>query len=154
MWFHYWLLYPPKVLPIWFRFRYRNSTKLVVSVVHYLIVLMWHCDDSFTIHQPNEVCTWWHLPTHQHPILASFCRLIKHFWVDIWDLSGKPAMLGNTGNKTEKPLNTLQMFCLLNSQTNAFEQNPKTTSSDFNSWKSVTKIFCFHAISTDICLLF
>ena len=25
---------------------------------------------------------------------------------------------------------------------------------DFNRWKSVSKIFCFHAISTDICLLF
>ena len=49
---------------------------------------------------------------------------------------------------------TLQMFCLLNPQTNAWEPNPKTTSNDFNSWKSVTKIFCFHAISTDICLLF
>ena len=49
---------------------------------------------------------------------------------------------------------TLQMFCLLNPQMNACEPNPKTTSSDFNSWKSVTKIFCFHAISTDICLLF
>ena len=49
---------------------------------------------------------------------------------------------------------TLLMFCLLNPQTNACEPNPKTTSSDFNRWKSVTKIFCFHAISTDICLLF
>ena len=49
---------------------------------------------------------------------------------------------------------TLQMFCLLNSLMNACEQSPKTTSSDFNRWKSVTKIFCFHAISTDICLLF
>ena len=49
---------------------------------------------------------------------------------------------------------TLLMFCLLNLQTNACEPNPKTTSSDFNRWKSVTKIFCFHAISTDICLLF
>ena len=48
----------------------------------------------------------------------------------------------------------LLMFCLLNPQTNACEPNPKTTSSDFNRWKSVTKIFCFHAISTDICLLF
>ena len=28
---------------------------------------------------------------------------------------------------------TLQMFCLLNPQTNACEPNPKTTSSDFNS---------------------
>ena len=27
---------------------------------------------------------------------------------------------------------TLLMFCLLNPQTNAFEPNPKTTSSDFN----------------------
>ena len=51
---------------------------------------------------------------------------------------------------------TLQMFCLLKSQMNACEreQSPKTTSSDFNRWKSVTKIFCFHAISTAICLLF
>ena len=49
---------------------------------------------------------------------------------------------------------TLLMFCLLNSQMNTCEPNPKTTSSDFNRWKSVTKIFCFHAISTDICLLF
>ena len=49
---------------------------------------------------------------------------------------------------------TLQMFCLLNPQMNACELNPKTTSSDFNRWKSLTKIFCFHAISTDICLLF
>ena len=49
---------------------------------------------------------------------------------------------------------TLQMFCLLNPQMNACEPNPKTTCSDFNSWKSVTKIFCFHAISTGICLLF
>ena len=49
---------------------------------------------------------------------------------------------------------TLLMFCLLNPQMNACEPNPKTTSSDFNRWKSVTKIFCFHAISTDICLLF
>ena len=48
----------------------------------------------------------------------------------------------------------LLMFCLLNPQTNACEPNPKTTRSDFNRWKSVTKIFCFHAISTDICLLF
>ena len=46
------------------------------------------------------------------------------------------------------------MFCLLNSQTNACEPNPKTPSSDFNRLESVTKIFCFHAISTDICLLF
>ena len=51
-------------------------------------------------------------------------------------------------------MHTLQMFCLLNPQMNACEPNPKTTSSDFNRWKSVTKIFCFHAISTDICLLF
>ena len=50
--------------------------------------------------------------------------------------------------------NTLQMFCLLNPQMNACEPNPKTTSSNFNRWKSVTKIFCFHAISKDICLLF
>ena len=49
---------------------------------------------------------------------------------------------------------TLQMFCLLNPQMFVCEPNPKTTSSDFYSWKSVTKIFCFHAISTDICLLF
>ena len=48
----------------------------------------------------------------------------------------------------------LQMFCLLNRQMFVCEPNPKTTSSDFYSWKSVTKIFCFHAISTDICLLF
>ena len=32
---------------------------------------------------------------------------------------------------------TLQMFCLLNSQTNACEPNPKTTCSNFNRWKSV-----------------
>ena len=49
---------------------------------------------------------------------------------------------------------TLQMFCLLKPQMNACEPNPKTTSSDFNSLESVTKIFCFHAISKDICLLF
>ena len=49
---------------------------------------------------------------------------------------------------------TLLMFCLLNPQMNACKPNPKTTSSDFNRLKSVTKIFCFHAISTDICLLF
>ena len=49
---------------------------------------------------------------------------------------------------------TLQMFCLLNLQMNACEPSPKTTSNDFNRWKSVTKIFCFHAISKDICLLF
>ena len=48
---------------------------------------------------------------------------------------------------------TLQMFCLLNSQMNACEPNPKTTFSDFNRLESVTKIFCFHAISKDICLL-
>ena len=53
-----------------------------------------------------------------------------------------------------KAIPTLLMFCLLNPQTNACEPNPNTTSSDFNWWKSVTKIFCFHAISTDICLLF
>ena len=51
-------------------------------------------------------------------------------------------------------LGALLMFCLLNPQTNACEPNPKTTSSDFNRWKSVTKIFCFHAISKDIWLLF
>ena len=50
--------------------------------------------------------------------------------------------------------NTLLMFCLLNPQTNACQPNPKTTSSDFNRWKSVTKLFCFHAIFTDICLWF
>ena len=49
---------------------------------------------------------------------------------------------------------TLKMFCLLNPQMNACEPNPKTTSSDFNRWKFLTKIFCFHAISKDICLLF
>ena len=49
---------------------------------------------------------------------------------------------------------TLQMFCLLNPQMNACEPNPKTTSSDFNRLESVTKIFCLHAISADICLLF
>ena len=49
---------------------------------------------------------------------------------------------------------TLQMFCLLNSQTNVCEPNPKTTSSDFNRLESVTKIFCFHAMSKDIWLLF
>ena len=51
-------------------------------------------------------------------------------------------------------MDTLQMFCLLNSQMNACEPNPKTTSSDFSRWKSGTKIFCFHAISKDVCLLF
>ena len=49
---------------------------------------------------------------------------------------------------------TLQMFCLLNSQTNACKPNLKTTSSDFNRLESVTKIFCFHAIPKDICLFF
>ena len=50
--------------------------------------------------------------------------------------------------------NTLQMFCLLNPQMNACKPNPKTTSSSFNRQESVTKIFCIHAISKDICLLF
>ena len=49
---------------------------------------------------------------------------------------------------------TLQMFCLLNSQMNACEPSLKTTSSDFNRLESITKKFCFHAISKDICLLF
>ena len=34
---------------------------------------------------------------------------------------------------TKQSVSTLQMFCLLNPQTNACEPNPKTTSSDFNS---------------------
>ena len=49
---------------------------------------------------------------------------------------------------------TLQMFCLQNPQIIACKPNPKTTSSDFNRLESVTKIFCFHAISKNICLLF
>ena len=57
-------------------------------------------------------------------------------------------------SKVKKVSNALQMFCLLNSQTNASKPNPKTTSSDFNRLESVTKIFCFYAISKDICLLF
>ena len=48
---------------------------------------------------------------------------------------------------------TLLMFCLLNPQTNACEPN-RQLAVIFNRWKSVTKIFCFHAISTNICLLF
>ena len=49
---------------------------------------------------------------------------------------------------------TLQMFCMLNPQMNVCEPNPKTTSSNFNRLESLTKIFCFHAISKDICVLF
>ena len=58
------------------------------------------------------------------------------------------------GNYFVKKWHTLQMFCLLNPQMNVCEPNPKTTRSDFNRLESVTKIFCFHAISRDICLLF
>ena len=49
---------------------------------------------------------------------------------------------------------TLQMFCLLKPQMNVCEPNPNTTSSNFNRLESLTKIFCFHAISKDICVLF
>ena len=59
----------------------------------------------------------------------------------------------NTYNVNEG-LCTLQMFFLLNPQMNTCKPNPKTTSSDFNRLESVTKIFCFHAISKYICLLF
>ena len=59
-------------------------------------------------------------------------------------------------NPVQKGLDssTLLMFCLLNPQMNSCEPNPKTTSSYFNRLDSVTKIFCFHAISKDIRLLF
>ena len=57
-------------------------------------------------------------------------------------------------DSSKSGLGTLLMFCLLNPQTNACEPNPKTTNSDFNRLESVTKIFCFHAISKDIWLLF
>ena len=51
-------------------------------------------------------------------------------------------------------IHTLLMFCLLNPQMNVCKPNPKRINSNFNRLESVTKIFCFHAISTDICVLF
>ena len=64
---------------------------------------------------------------------------------------------GLTGTKIELHCkkwigDALQMFCLLNSQMNACEPNPKTTNSDFNRWKSVVRYFVFMLfLKTSVC---
>ena len=70
-------------------------------------------------------------------------------------------LLGTFGNDLNEPdfdsefhnFNELYTANVLSAESTdeCLQTNPKTTSSNLNRLESVTKIFCFHAISKDLC---
>ena len=139
-------------------FLQRNSLYVCLSVWF----LEWHLASALAL---NAVAC---KNNHPIPVLRSTSAICKQSCGWEWFTVANPffyqAGLSQGGGQIVNTISTrgadyahhstLQMFCLLKSQMNACKPSPKTTCSNFNRWKSVTKLFCFHAISTDICLLF
>ena len=134
-------------------------TDLVLCKLLFRMSNIWQRFLLRNLHHPRPKEEFWTFLHSQHILHGLWLTSWKYLWyktmidkgirIKFWCLQISPKF-NQIFDRFLPYEATLLMFCLLNPQTNACEPNPKITSSDFNRLESVTKIFCFHAISKDI----